>query len=102
MFSAFDNIVNRGYSPSLPEIPFEVDDDEGVAVKVVTLLRGTEPLGATIKCDSTGAVFIARVIAGGVADRSACIQVLSWRFSFSKVISRLEKFDTFMPLAIIN
>lgn len=75
LFNAYDNVSNQRYTPPLPEIPFEVDDDEGVAVKIVRLIRGNEPLGATIKCDASGAVFIARIIAGGVADRSACIQV---------------------------
>lgn len=75
LFFAYDNVSNQRYSPQLPEVPFEVDDDEGVAVKIVRLIRGNEPLGATIKCDANGAVFIARIIAGGVADRSACIQV---------------------------
>lgn len=58
----------------LPEIPHEVDEDEGLAVKVVRLVKQNEPLGATIKCDPDGSVVIARVIRGGVADRTGCIQ----------------------------
>uniref|UniRef100_A0A0N5AJL0 MAGUK p55 subfamily member 7 n=1 Tax=Syphacia muris TaxID=451379 RepID=A0A0N5AJL0_9BILA len=77
LFGTYDSVANQRYFPRLPDVPFEVDDDDGVAVKIVRLIRGNEPLGATIKCDATGAVFIARIIAGGVADRSACIQAIS-------------------------
>ncbi|CAD6198240.1 unnamed protein product [Caenorhabditis auriculariae] len=42
-------------------------------MKIVRIVRRDDPLGATIKCDG-GKVYIARIIAGGVADRSACIQ----------------------------
>ncbi|TKR68289.1 hypothetical protein L596_024290 [Steinernema carpocapsae] len=75
LLSAFDSVVRKEYSPRLPEIPFEVDDDEGIAVKIVRLMKRSEPLGATIKCLPDGVVRIARVIAGGVADRSASIHV---------------------------
>ncbi|VDM38540.1 unnamed protein product [Toxocara canis] len=71
----YDQVAERRFSPQLPDIPYEVDDEEGVAVKLVRLVKGNEPLGATIKCDAEGCVFVARIIAGGVAERSACIQV---------------------------
>uniref|UniRef100_A0A1I7XTJ6 MAGUK p55 subfamily member 7 n=1 Tax=Heterorhabditis bacteriophora TaxID=37862 RepID=A0A1I7XTJ6_HETBA len=61
------------YHPQLPPVPFEVDEDEGIAVKIVRIVKRDEPLGATIKSDR-GRIYIARIIAGGVADRSACIQ----------------------------
>ncbi|MCP9258168.1 MAGUK p55 subfamily member 7 [Dirofilaria immitis] len=64
LFSVYDITSNRTYLPQLPEIPYEVDDDDG-----------NEALGATIKCDADGRVYIARIIAGGVADRSGNIQV---------------------------
>ncbi|KAL4002651.1 Guanylate kinase family protein [Acanthocheilonema viteae] len=75
LFSVYDITSNRTYLPQLPEIPYEVDDDDGIAVKLVRLVKGNEALGATIKCDTDGRVYIARVIAGGVADRSGNIQV---------------------------
>uniref|UniRef100_A0A915PZ49 Uncharacterized protein n=1 Tax=Setaria digitata TaxID=48799 RepID=A0A915PZ49_9BILA len=75
LFSVYDIASNRSYLPQLPEIPYEVDDDDGIAVKLVRLVKGNEALGATIKCDTDGRVYIARVIAGGVADRSGNIQV---------------------------
>uniref|UniRef100_A0A1I7ZPN6 MAGUK p55 subfamily member 2 n=1 Tax=Steinernema glaseri TaxID=37863 RepID=A0A1I7ZPN6_9BILA len=75
LFSAYDDVVRCVYAPRLPEIPHEVDDDEGIAVKIVRLVKTAEPLGATIKCLPDGVVCIARVIAGGVADRSASIHV---------------------------
>lgn len=53
-----------------------MDDDDGIAIKIVRLVKANEALGATIKCDTNGSVFIARIIAGGVADRSGCVQVI--------------------------
>ncbi|CAI2349581.1 unnamed protein product [Caenorhabditis sp. 36 PRJEB53466] len=61
------------FGPKLPEVPFEVDEDDGVAVKIVRIVRRGEPLGATIKCER-GKVYVARILANGVADRSGCIQ----------------------------
>ncbi|VDK68701.1 unnamed protein product [Gongylonema pulchrum] len=75
MFSVYDIVSSRTYAPQLPDVPYEVDDDDGIAVKLVRLVKTSEALGATIKCDADGRVFIARVIAGGVADRSGNIQV---------------------------
>jgi hypothetical protein len=83
------NLSSR-YEPVLPDIPYEVDEDDGLAVKIVRLVRNNEPLGATIKCQPDGyvqstdacvltkrsrCVRVARVMRGGVADRSGCIQV---------------------------
>ncbi len=73
--AAYDDVANRQYEPFLPEIPHEVDEDEGVALKIVRLVKNHEPLGATIKCEEDGSVVIARVMKGGAADRSGCIQV---------------------------
>ncbi|VDP12255.1 unnamed protein product [Heligmosomoides polygyrus] len=72
MISAEDIVTNK-YLPKLPAIPFEVDEDEGIVVKVVRIVKRDETVGATIKSDR-GKIFIARVIAGGVAARSGCIQ----------------------------
>ncbi|KAK6102510.1 Guanylate kinase family protein [Brugia pahangi] len=52
LFSVYDITSNRTYLPQLPEIPYEVDDDDGIAIKLVRLVK-----------------------AGGVADRSGNIQV---------------------------
>uniref|UniRef100_A0A158P6Y5 PDZ domain-containing protein n=1 Tax=Angiostrongylus cantonensis TaxID=6313 RepID=A0A158P6Y5_ANGCA len=72
LISAEDIAANR-YMPKLPAVPFEVDEDEGIAVKIVRIVKRDETLGATIKCEH-GKMYIARLIAGGVAVRSACIQ----------------------------
>uniref|UniRef100_A0A0K0EBS0 MAGUK p55 subfamily member 7 n=1 Tax=Strongyloides stercoralis TaxID=6248 RepID=A0A0K0EBS0_STRER len=57
-----ENICKEVCSQKLPDIPFEVDDDEGIAVKYVKLVKHNEPLGATIKSN-------------GIADKSGVIQV---------------------------
>ncbi|CAJ0597397.1 unnamed protein product [Cylicocyclus nassatus] len=72
LISAEDISANK-YLPRLPSVPFEVDEDEGIVVKVVQIVKRDETLGATIRNDH-GKIYIARLIAGGVAARSACIQ----------------------------
>ncbi|CAI5445281.1 unnamed protein product [Caenorhabditis angaria] len=69
-----EDVSAKRFAPELPAVPFEVDEDEGIAVKIVRIVRRDEPLGATIKCDHGGRVYVARIISGGVADRSGCIQ----------------------------
>ncbi|THD18440.1 MAGUK p55 subfamily member 7 [Fasciola hepatica] len=66
-----DTVANKAYGPSLPDIPHEVDEDD-VCMKIVSLIKENEPLGATIKLNErTGAVLVARVLHGGAADRSS-------------------------------
>ncbi|XP_056636431.1 MAGUK p55 subfamily member 7 isoform X3 [Diorhabda sublineata] len=68
-----DSVAQKDYYPHLPEIPREVEDDEET-IKIVQLVKSSEPLGATIKTDeSTGKIVIARVMHGGAADRSGLI-----------------------------
>uniref|UniRef100_M4A1H2 MAGUK p55 scaffold protein 4 n=2 Tax=Xiphophorus TaxID=8082 RepID=M4A1H2_XIPMA len=51
-------------------MPDELPDDEE-ATRIVCLVKNKQPLGATIKRnDITGEIFVARVIHGGLADRS--------------------------------
>ncbi|KAK6021399.1 hypothetical protein OSTOST_12928 [Ostertagia ostertagi] len=69
-----EDVASNKYLPKLPAIPFEVDEDEGIVVKVVRIVKRDETVGVTIKNDR-GKIYIARLIAGGVAARSACIQV---------------------------
>lgn len=69
-------IFNNAYEIELPEIHSEVDEDEGLDVRIVKLIKNQEPLGATIKLDEQSAsLVIARVMHGGVADRSGCVHV---------------------------
>uniref|UniRef100_A0A3Q0QQ49 MAGUK p55 scaffold protein 4 n=1 Tax=Amphilophus citrinellus TaxID=61819 RepID=A0A3Q0QQ49_AMPCI len=52
-------------------MPEDLPDDEE-ATRIVCLVKNKQPLGATIKRNEiTGEIFIARVIHGGLADRSA-------------------------------
>ncbi|KAL1227452.1 MAGUK p55 subfamily member 7 [Trichinella pseudospiralis] len=76
LFTTLDRIMHRHYGPNLPDVPHEVDEDEGMAVKIVRLIKNNEPLGATLKLDErTGALLIARILHGCAADRSGCINV---------------------------
>ncbi|GMR41944.1 hypothetical protein PMAYCL1PPCAC_12139 [Pristionchus mayeri] len=74
---AAHDISNGRYSPELPPVPFEVDDDDGIAVKIVKLVKkatASNGIGVTIKKDSKGRVVIARVLKDSIAEKSGCIQ----------------------------
>uniref|UniRef100_A0A3Q1FHH6 MAGUK p55 subfamily member 7-like n=1 Tax=Acanthochromis polyacanthus TaxID=80966 RepID=A0A3Q1FHH6_9TELE len=69
-----DAVAQRDFEPTLPPIPDDVLDDEEDSVKIVSLVKTKEPLGATIKRDeSTGAIVVARIMKGGAADKSGLI-----------------------------
>ncbi|KAF2358044.1 L27 domain C-terminal [Trinorchestia longiramus] len=86
VLQAHDSISAKDFTPHLPEVPSEVDEDEET-VKIVQLVKSHEPMvgagghvvalmGATIKQDEqTGAIIIARILHGGAADRSGLIHV---------------------------
>uniref|UniRef100_A0A3B4XLK4 Membrane protein, palmitoylated 4-like n=1 Tax=Seriola lalandi dorsalis TaxID=1841481 RepID=A0A3B4XLK4_SERLL len=70
LLSAHDTVAQRDYEPVLPPMPEDLPDDEE-ATRIVCLVKNKQPLGATIKRnDITGEIFVARVIHGGLADRS--------------------------------
>ncbi|XP_069574310.1 MAGUK p55 subfamily member 7-like [Brachyistius frenatus] len=69
-----DAVAQRDFEPVLPPIPDDVLDEEEDSVKIVSLVKTKEPLGATIKRDqSTGAIVVARIMRGGAADKSGLI-----------------------------
>ncbi|GIY47705.1 MAGUK p55 subfamily member 7 [Caerostris darwini] len=75
LFQAHDQIARKDFLPALPDVPFEVEEDDE-SVKVVQLIKNTEPLGATIKIDeASDAVVVSRIVRGSVADRSGLINV---------------------------
>lgn len=43
LLCAHDSVAQRDYAPHLPDIPVEVDEDEGT-VKIVQLVKSDEPL----------------------------------------------------------
>uniref|UniRef100_A0A3B4BH00 Uncharacterized protein n=1 Tax=Periophthalmus magnuspinnatus TaxID=409849 RepID=A0A3B4BH00_9GOBI len=70
VLSAHDSVAQKDYEPVLPALPEELPDDEE-ASRIVCLVKNKQPLGATIKRNElTGEIFVARVIHGGLADRS--------------------------------
>ncbi|KAG8190130.1 hypothetical protein JTE90_026698 [Oedothorax gibbosus] len=75
LFQTHDQVARKDFLPALPDVPFEVDEDDE-SVKVVQLIKNTEPLGATIKIDeASDAVVVSRIVRGSVADRSGLINV---------------------------
>lgn len=73
VLSAHDSVAQKDYEPVLPALPEELPDDEE-ATRIVCLVKNKQPLGATIKRNEmTGEIFVARVIHGGLADRSGLL-----------------------------
>ncbi|XP_052003964.1 MAGUK p55 subfamily member 4-like [Xyrauchen texanus] len=73
LLSSHDSVAQKDYGPVLPPIPDDLPEDEE-AVRIVCLVKNNQPLGATIKKDEkTGNILIARVIHGGLADRSGLL-----------------------------
>ncbi|XP_056607572.1 MAGUK p55 subfamily member 4-like isoform X5 [Triplophysa dalaica] len=73
LLSAHDTVGLRDYEPELPPLPKDLPEDEE-AMRIVCLVKNNQPLGATIRRDDvTGEIYIARVIHGGLADRSGLL-----------------------------
>ncbi|CAL8308674.1 unnamed protein product [Merluccius merluccius] len=73
LLSAHDTVAQKDYEPVLPPMPEEIPDDEE-ATRTVCLVKNKQPLGATIKRNEiTGEIFVARVIHGGLAERSGLL-----------------------------
>ncbi|GAA6232681.1 MAGUK p55 subfamily member 4-like [Lates japonicus] len=73
LLSSHDSVAQSDYGPVLPPLPDELPGDEE-AMRIVCLVKNNQPLGATIRRDEeTGEIYIARVIHGGLADRSGLL-----------------------------
>ncbi|XP_041806026.1 MAGUK p55 subfamily member 4-like [Chelmon rostratus] len=73
LLSSHDSVAQFDYGPVLPPLPDELPEDEE-AMRIVCLVKNNQPLGATIRRDEeTGEIYIARVIHGGLADRSGLL-----------------------------
>ncbi|XP_037542588.1 MAGUK p55 subfamily member 4-like [Nematolebias whitei] len=73
LLSSHDSVAQSDYLPVLPPLPDGLPEDEE-AVRIVCLVKNNQPLGATIKKnEETGDIYIARVICGGLADRSGLL-----------------------------
>ncbi|XP_069790424.1 MAGUK p55 subfamily member 4-like [Narcine bancroftii] len=73
LLSAHDAVAQKDYEPLLPPLPDDIPEDEE-ALRIVCLVKNNHPLGATIKRhEVTGSIVIARVICGGLADRSGLL-----------------------------
>ncbi|XP_061579288.1 MAGUK p55 subfamily member 4-like isoform X2 [Cololabis saira] len=71
--STHDSVAQSDYLPVLPPLPDELPEDEE-AMRIVCLVKNNQPLGATIRREEeTGDIYIARVIHGGLADRSGLL-----------------------------
>ncbi|XP_047670077.1 MAGUK p55 subfamily member 4 [Tachysurus fulvidraco] len=73
LISAHDVVGLKDYEPVLPPLPEDLDNNEE-AMRIVCMVKNNQPLGATIRRDEmTGEIYVARVIHGGLADRSGLL-----------------------------
>ncbi|XP_039999535.1 MAGUK p55 subfamily member 7-like isoform X3 [Xiphias gladius] len=74
LLSVHDAVAQRDFEPTMPPVPEDVLEEDEDSVKIVSLVKTKEPLGATIKRDkATGAIVVARIMRGGAADKSGLI-----------------------------
>ncbi|XP_074220271.1 MAGUK p55 subfamily member 4 isoform X2 [Camelus bactrianus] len=73
LLSAHDTVAQKDFEPLLPPLPDNIPESEE-AMRIVCLVKNQQPLGATIKRhEMTGDILVARVIHGGLADRSGLL-----------------------------
>ncbi|KYO33382.1 MAGUK p55 subfamily member 4 isoform A [Alligator mississippiensis] len=73
LLSAHDTVAQKDFEPVLPPLPDNIPENEE-AMRIVCLVKNKQPLGATIKRhEITGDIMVARVISGGLADRSGLL-----------------------------
>ncbi|KAI5108728.1 MAGUK p55 subfamily member 4 isoform X1, partial [Silurus meridionalis] len=73
LLSAHDVVGLKDYEPVLPALPEDLVNNEE-AMRIVCMVKNNQPLGATIRRDEmSGEIYVARVIHGGLADRSGLL-----------------------------
>uniref|UniRef100_A0A0K0FP85 PDZ domain-containing protein n=1 Tax=Strongyloides venezuelensis TaxID=75913 RepID=A0A0K0FP85_STRVS len=88
-----ENVCKNVCSEKLPDTPFEVDDNEEIAVKYVKLIKQSEPLGATIKCKTDGRIVISRIMGDGVAVKSGVIQISDSIFGINDILRAIVGYN---------
>ncbi|XP_075385863.1 MAGUK p55 subfamily member 4 isoform X1 [Tenrec ecaudatus] len=73
LLSAHDTVAQKDFEPWLPPLPDTIPESEE-AVRIVCMVKNRQPLGATIKRhELTGDILVARIIHGGLAERSGLL-----------------------------
>ncbi|XP_068924926.1 MAGUK p55 subfamily member 4, partial [Petaurus breviceps papuanus] len=73
LLNAHDTVAQKDFEPVLPPLPDDIPENEE-ALRIVCLVKNKQPLGATIKRhEITGDITVARIIHGGLADRSGLL-----------------------------
>uniref|UniRef100_M3XMF2 Membrane palmitoylated protein 4 n=1 Tax=Mustela putorius furo TaxID=9669 RepID=M3XMF2_MUSPF len=73
LLSAHDSVAQKDFEPLLPPLPDNIPESEE-AMRIVCIVKNQQPLGATIKRhEMTGDILVARVIHGGLAERSGLL-----------------------------
>ncbi|XP_063115644.1 MAGUK p55 subfamily member 4 isoform X3 [Cavia porcellus] len=73
LLRAHDTVAQKDFEPLLPPLPDSLPENEE-ATRIVCLVKNQQPLGATIKRhEMTGDILVARVIHGGLVERSGLL-----------------------------
>ncbi|XP_017511219.2 MAGUK p55 subfamily member 4 [Manis javanica] len=73
LLSAQDTVAQKDFEPLLPPLPDNIPENEE-GMRIVCLVKNQQPLGATIKRhEMTGDILVARIIHGGLAERSGLL-----------------------------
>ncbi|XP_036176483.1 MAGUK p55 subfamily member 4 [Myotis myotis] len=73
LLGAHDTVAQKDFEPLLPPLPDNIPEGEE-AMRIVCLVKNQQPLGATIKRhEMTGDILVARIIHGGLAERSGLL-----------------------------
>ncbi|KAM9250067.1 MAGUK p55 subfamily member 4 [Dugong dugon] len=73
LLNAHDTVAQKDFEPLLPPLPDTIPETEE-AMRIVSLVKNQQPLGATIKRhELTGDILVARIIHGGLAERSGLL-----------------------------
>uniref|UniRef100_A0A8C5JWL9 Membrane protein, palmitoylated 4 (MAGUK p55 subfamily member 4) n=1 Tax=Jaculus jaculus TaxID=51337 RepID=A0A8C5JWL9_JACJA len=73
LLRAHDTVAQKDFEPLLPPLPDNIPASEE-AMRIVCLVKNHQPLGATIKRhELTGDILVARVIHGGLVERSGLL-----------------------------
>ncbi|XP_015414602.1 PREDICTED: MAGUK p55 subfamily member 4 isoform X6 [Myotis davidii] len=86
LLSAHDTVAQKDFEPLLPPLPDNIPEGEE-AMRIVCLVKNQQPLGATIKChEMTGDILVARVIHGGLAERSGRLEPQGLLYAGDKLV----------------
>ncbi|KAE9556080.1 hypothetical protein FO519_000714 [Halicephalobus sp. NKZ332] len=74
LIEAYDEVARQHWNVNLPETHVDNVDEKPASVKIVKLIKGSEPLGIKMKYGFDGKPYISSIIPDSAADRSGMFQ----------------------------